>query len=226
MNTSFVRPFGVAVLTALALAPGLAAQNPPSSRLSTAQVTQLISRGDPQDHARLSAHFNALAEQDAADAKRHTAMQQAYAGSDKIVAVSMRGHCKELVSRSQQSAASLRELSAYHRNLAGGATVETPRAVEQPGVPADAELARLAGSAATAADHRTLESYFSSLATRYEREAADHAAYAKTWRGLTKVQASAGQAAAHDREATLRRQSATEARAAASMHKDEAAKAK
>lgn len=226
MNTSFVRPFAGAVLTALMLAPGLAAQNPASGRLSAAQVTQLISRGEPADHARLRAHFAALADQDAADAKRHTAMQQEYAGSTKIVAVHMRSHCKELVSRSQQSAATLRELSAYHGNLAGGATAESPRATAQPGAPTDAELARLAGNAETGADHRTLESYFASLATRYEREAADHAAYAKTWRGLTKVAASAGQAAAHDREATLRREEAAEARAAASMHRDEAAKAK
>jgi hypothetical protein len=224
MNT-LIRTFAVAVFTALALAPGLAAQTPASGRLTAAQVTQLISRGEPADHARLRAHFSALADQDAADAKRHTTMQQEYAGSTKIVAVSMRAHCKELIGRSQQSAANLRELSAYHGNLAGGATVEPPRVTAQPGTPTDAELARLAGKAETAADHRTLESYFASLATRYEREAADHAAYAKTWTGLTRVTGSAGQAAAHDREATLRR-AAAEARAAASMHKDEAAKAK
>jgi hypothetical protein len=225
MNT-LIRTFAVAVFTALALAPGLAAQTPASGRLTAAQVTQLISRGEPADHARLRAHFSALADQDAADAKRHTTMQQEYAGSTKIVAVSMRAHCKELIGRSQQSAANLRELSAYHGNLAGGATVEPPRVTAQPGTPTDAELARLAGKAETAADHRTLESYFASLATRYEREAADHAAYAKTWTGLTRVTGSAGQAAAHDREATLRRAAAAEARAAASMHKDEAAKAK
>ena len=226
MNTSFVHPFAMVALAALSFTPGLAAQTPSSGRLSAAQVTQLISRGEPADHARLSAHFAALAAQDAADAKRHTAMQQEYAGSTKIVAVSMRAHCKELIGRSQQSAANLREVSAYHGNLAGGAKAEEPRATTQPGAPTDADLARLAGKAETAADHRTLERYFASLATRYEQEAGDHAAYAKTWRGLTRVTGSAGQAAAHDREATLRRELAAEARAAASMHNNEAAKAK
>ena len=226
MNTSFVRSFVLAVLGAVVVAGSLAAQNPPSGALSAAQVTQLISRGEPADHARLSAHFTALADQQAADAKRHMAMQQAYADSKKAPAVNMVGHCKLLASRSQESAASLRELAAYHSNLAGGAAVEAPRAAAGGGAPSDAELTRLAAGATTAADHRTLETYFTTLAARYDREAADHAAYAKKWRGLSRVPAAATQAATHDRVATQRRESAAEARAAATMHKDQAATVK
>jgi ABC-type branched-subunit amino acid transport system substrate-binding protein len=94
------------------------------------------------------------------------------------------------------------------------------------GRPSDAELARLAATAETAADHRALQNYFTSVATRDEREAADHAAYAKTWRGLTKVAAYQTQAAAHDRAAEQLRAAAKEARAAAAMHGSDAAKAK
>ena len=224
MNTSIRLLFVVPTL-ALALASGLLAQGKP---LTASEVSQLISRGDPADHARLGAHFAALAERQAADVKIHTAMQQAYANSGKPSGLGMVNHCKAMVGRAQESAGSLRELSAYHTKLAGGATVQGGLAVLAPssGRPSDAELTRLAATAETAADHRALQTYFASVATRDEGEAADHAAYAKTWRGLTKVAAYQTQAAAHDRVAEQLRGAATEARAAASMHGTEAAKAK
>jgi hypothetical protein len=224
MNTSIRRLFLLSVI-ALAVTTGLSAQSKP---LTAAEVSQLISRGDPGDHARLSAHFTALAERQAADVKIHTAMQQAYANSGKPSGLGMVNHCKAMVGRAQESAASLRELSAYHRNLAGGASVTGGLAILEPvtGRPSDAELARLAARAETAADHRALQDYFTSVATRDEREAADHAAYAKLWRGLTKMAAYQTQAAAHDRTAEQLRAAAKEARAAAAMHGSEAAKAK
>ena len=205
----------------------LAAQSKPTP-LSAAEVNQLISHGEPADHARLSAHFTALADRQAADAKLHAAMQQAYSSSTKAAALGMSNHCKALVSRSQQSAATMRELSAYHSNLAGGVTIQRGPGLLQPTGPrpTDAELARLAARAETAADHRSLAAYFTSMATRYEREAADHAAYAKTWRGLTRNSSAPTQAASHDRVAEQLREAANEARTAASMHGDEAAKAK
>ena len=224
MNTSIRLLFVVPTL-ALALASGLLAQGKP---LTASEVSQLISRGDPADHARLSAHFAALAERQAADVKMHTAMQQAYANSGKPSGLGMVNHCKAMVGRGQESAGSLRELSAYHSKLAGGATIQGGLAILAPssGHPSDAELTRLAATAETAADHCALQTYFASVATRDEGEAADHAAYAKTWRGLTKVTAYQTQAAAHDRVAGQLRETAKEARAAASMHGAEAAKAK
>jgi hypothetical protein len=212
-------------IVALALGGGLSAQSKP---LTASEVSQLIARGDPADHARLSAHFTALAERQAADVQIHTAMQQAYANSGKPSGLGMVNHCKALVGRAQESGASLRELSAYHSHLAGGASVTSGLAILEPatGRPSDAELRRLAATAETAADHRALQNYFTSVATRDEREAADHAAYAKTWRGLTKVAAYQTQAAAHDRTAAQLRAAAKEAHAAAAMHGSEAAKAK
>jgi hypothetical protein len=122
----------------------------------------------------------------------------------------------------------LREVAAYHRTLAGGAAIENPRSTArlETRSPSETELARLAATAETANDHRALESYFASLATRYDRESADHAAYAKTWRGLTKVGSAQTQAASHDKVSAGLRESAKEARTAASMHKDQASKSK
>jgi hypothetical protein len=224
--TTSTRLFLVLPIVTLALAAGLLAQAP-NKPLTAAEVSQLISKGDPTDHARLSAHFTALAERQAADVKIHTAMQQAYANSGKPSGLGMVNHCKAMVGRAQESAGSLKELAAYHSKLAGGATASSGYVLEPvTGRPTDAELARLAATAETAADHRTLQTYFTSVATRDEREAADHAAYAKTWRGLTKVAAYQTQAAAHDRTAEQLRAAAKEARAAAAMHGADAAKAK
>ena len=225
--TTHNRPLLVLALVALTANQMLTAQSKPTP-LSAAEVNQLISRGEPADHARLSAHFTALADRQAADAKLHAAMQQAYSSSTKAVALNMSNHCKALVSRSQQSAATMREEAAYHSQLAGGVTVQGGPGLLEPAAarPADAELARLAVRAETAADHRSLAAYFSSMATRYEREAADHAAHAKTWRGLTRNSSAPAQAASHERVAEQLREAAKEARAAASMHGDEAAKAK
>ena len=225
--TTYTRLFLAVPIVILSVAAPLLAQAP-GKPLTAAEVSRLISKGDPADHARLSAHFTALAERQATDVKIHTAMQQAYANSGKPSGVSMVNHCKALVGRAQESAGSLKELAAYHSKLAGGATASSGLAVLEPvtGRPSDAELTRLAARAETAADHRALQNYFTSVADRDEREAADHAAYAKTWRGLTKVAAYQTQAAAHDRTAEQLRATAKEARAAAAMHGGEAAKAK
>jgi hypothetical protein len=228
MRTLIVRSFAIPVFATLTAVSSFGAQDRPSTLLSAPEVSQLITRAQPADHARLSAHFAAQADEQAADAKRHTSMQQAYAGSTKIAAVSMASHCKEIASRSLASEATLREVSAYHSKLAGGASAEVARSTAriEARSPADAELARLAARAETAADHRTLESYFTSLATRYDREAVDHTAHAKTWRALTKVTASAAQATTHDKLAVQLRESAKEARMAATMHEEQAAKSK
>ena len=225
--TTHTRSLLVLALFALTANQMLAAQSKPTP-LSAAEVNQLISRGEPADHARLSAHFTALADRQAADAKLHAAMQQAYSSSTKAVALNMSNHCKALVSRSQQSAGAMRELSAYHSKLAGGVTIQSGVGVLEPGATklSDSELTRLAARAETAADHRSLAAYFTSMATRYEREAADHAAYAKTWRGLTRNSSGPAQAASHDRVAEQLREAAKEARTAASMHGAEAAKVK
>ncbi len=95
MKPSFVRCAVLAALAALSLASSLIAQNAPPASLSEADVRQLIVRGQPADHARLSAHFTALAERYASEAKRHASMQPAFAGNTKLahLAASQAAHC-------------------------------------------------------------------------------------------------------------------------------------
>lgn len=234
MNTIISRAVAIVGFSVLAMGGGVEAQTAPSPILSSVEVRTLIESSKPADHARLSAHFAALADQYAADVKRHTSMQQAYAGNSKLagVAVSMAAHCKRLADLDRESAATLKELSTHHTTLAGGAVSEKPRGAERfeaaagARTPTDAELTRLAASAETAADHRVLEEYFTSLAARYDREAADHAAYARSWRGMTKVPSAPTTAAHCDRVANQRREAAKEARAAAAMHKEHGATAR
>jgi hypothetical protein len=238
MRTFQIRSLSLPALAFMVFAagsnPSLTAQVKSPDLLTASEVQQLVSRAEPADHARLRAHFAALADQDAAEAKRHNAMQQAYAGNTKLahIASSMSAHCKRLADLSLESAATLRALAADHGKVAPGvaseaarvggpgpATVATPAASEK-------EMIDLAAGGSSAAEHRRLEQYFSTLATRYDREAADHAAYAKSWRTTTKV-ANAPAIAAHcDRVAAQRRELSKEAGAAASMHKEHAATAK
>jgi hypothetical protein len=90
----------------------------------------------------------------------------------------------------------------------------------------ETEVTEVAMAGNSAADHQRLEQHFVTLAARYDREATDHAAYAKSWRSTTKVSTAPVIAAHCDRVATERRAAAQEARAAAAMHKAEAAKVK
>jgi hypothetical protein len=238
MKTFQIRSLSLPALAFVLLAAGsnssLTAQVKSPDLLTASEVQQLVSRAEPADHARLRAHFAALADQDAAEAKRHTAMQQAYAGNTKLahIASSMSAHCKRLADLSIESAATLRELAADHGKWAGGvaseaarASVPDPKKVATPSS-SEKELIDLAAGGSSAADHRRLEQYYSTLATRYDREAADHATYAKSWRATTKV-ANAPAIATHcDRVAAQRREASKEARAAATMHKEHAATAK
>jgi hypothetical protein len=234
MKTYFVRFVVLAGLAALTPESHLIAQNSPSAPLNEAEVRQLIVRGEPADHARLSRHFTAMAQQYTTDAKRHESMGQAFSGNTKLahIAVSQQEHCRQLSSRNLESAATFRELAAHHTKLAAGAVSVPPKGSERiesgsgARVPTDAELTRLATTAESAADHRALESYFTSLAARYDREAKESAAYSSSWRGMTRNPSAPVLAANWERLARQQRESATEARAAAAMHKEQATTAK
>ena len=235
MRTLHIRSFAPAAFTFLLLTGSSGAQEL-SGALNSAEVRQLVERGEPGDHARLAAHFAALGERYATEARRHTSMQQSYARNHtpKLahMVTSMSAHCKKLSDGSLASAKTLQELAAEHGKAAGGAAPSTPPvAATAPDAGrqarfTDKELSDLAATATSAADHRRLEQYFGDLAARYDRDAANHAAYARSWRATTKV-ANAATIAAHcDRFATQLRDLAKEARAAATMHKEQAATAK
>jgi len=222
MRTLHIRALSLPALAFLVLAGNAAAQGASPAVLNTLEVQQLVKRAEPGDNARLATHFTALAERYAAEAKRHQSMSQSFIGNpNRNLGTGLSAHCKRLTDLNTQSANELRDLATYHQKLASGATATPPAAGARfeggAGAPAptDQELNALAAKASTPADHRGLEEYFLTLAKRYTADANAHVATANTYRG-TRI----AQAAAHcDRLATLSRESAKEATAAAEMHK-------
>lgn len=223
MRTIVLSALSALIVTTYSASP-TAAQQPSSAVLNSLEVQELIKRAEPGDHARLSAHFAALADRYTAEAKRHTAMAQAFVASPvrRTAANSAADHCKRLTKLNTETAATLRELATHHDKLAGGAPSTAPResarfeAGAGAPAPSDKELAALAARANTPADHRTLEEYFLTTAKRYTAQANEHATMAQAYRG-TRI----ASAAAHcDRLVMLSRESAKEANEAAAMHKE------
>lgn len=232
MRTIPLRFAVVLAMATLTASSQATAQTTPPSLLSDVEVRQLIARGEPGDHERLSDHFTILAQRYEADARRHESMGRAFSGNPKLAAAatSLREHCRQLSARNLESAATLRELVAHHTKLATGQPSDRPNNAErfERGVgapaPSDETLMRLAGEAETTSDHRALEDYFTSLAARYEQDAKRSAAFAASWRaGGSKNPSASGLAARWDRLAREQRASAVEARAAAALHKQHAA---
>jgi hypothetical protein len=232
MRTDFVRLAVAVSLATLTVSSQAVAQTTPPSLLSDVEVRQLIARGAPSDHARLGEHFTILAQRYEADARRHESMGRAFSGNPKLAAAatSLREHCRQLSTRNLESAATLRELIAHHTKRASGEPSAHPTNAERfedgAGAPApsDETLMRLAGEADTTSDHRVLEQYFTTLATRYEQEAKRSTAFAASWRaGGSKNPGAFGLAAHWDRLARQQRAAAVEARAAAALHKQHAA---
>jgi hypothetical protein len=210
--------------------PGVTgAQQKTSPLLNNVAVRELVTRGEPADHARLGAHFTALEHRYAAEVKRHTTMAKSFGGNpNRSIGAGMTIHCQRLAELNTQSAATLRELTAYHEKLASGAPATAPAAGARfeggAGAPAptDQELSVLAAKATTPADHRALDEYFATLAKRYAADAEAHTTLALTYRGTRIAQA----AVHHERLAMLTRDEAKEATAAAEMHRQLAGIAK
>ena len=223
MRTIHLCALSVGALISIAFAASAAAQTTSSAVLNSLEVQELIKRAEPADHVRLEVHFAVLAELYAADARRHSAMEQAFIASPirRKAANSAADHCKRLEQLNLQSAATLRRLAAYHEGLGAGKASAKPRGAERfeggAGAPAPTteELTALAAKASTPADHNALQEYFLTLAKRYAAEANDHVAMAQAYRG-TRI----SQEAAHcDRLAALSRDEAKEATEAAAIHK-------
>ena len=167
MTTFTIRTLAMGAL-AIVMFSGTAASQTASPILNSLEVRTLVASSAPGDHARLSAHFTALAERYAADAKRHTAMAQAFIGNPtrRVAANTAADHCRRIAQLNTESAETLREMAVHHEKLAAGIPSIAPRAGarfhEGAGAPAptDAELAALAAKASTPADHRLLEEYF------------------------------------------------------------------
>ena len=222
MRTVHFRSLALAAVAALSVAASGAAQDRAPGLLNTLEVRQLVARAEPGDQAQLSAHFTALGDLYAAEAKRHISMSQSFVGNpSRNLGTGMSAHCKRLADLNAQSATTVRELAAYHTKLASGTPATPPRdgARFRAGAgapePTEKELNALAAKASTPAEHRGLEEYFRTLAKRYTAEANEHVALAQAYRGTRIAQA----AVHHDRLAGLSRDAAKEATAAAEMHK-------
>jgi hypothetical protein len=216
----FVAFLGAAFLVVTSVAE---AGQKPGVPLNRIEVQQLVARGGPADQPRLSAHFVALAERYSAEAQRHSSMSRSFAGNPRgNFGTGMSAHCKQLADLNTKSAVTVRELAAYHANLANGGTALPPAdaAKFQGGAgapePTRKELNALAAKASTPAEHHALMEYFSTLAKRYSSDANEHVALAQTYRG-TRLAAAAAQ---HDTLALLARAAEKEAMAAATMHED------
>ena len=222
MRSVHFRSLSIAAIAVVTLAGTVVAQEKPSALLNTLEVQQLVKRAEPGDNARLAAHFTALADWYAAEAKRHTSMAQSFVGNpSRNLGSGMSAHCKRLADLNTESATDLRELASYHQKLASGVTAAPPAAGARfeggAGAPAPTgeELNAMAARAGTPSDHRALEEYFVTLAKRYAAGADQHATLALTFQG-TKM---ASAASLHDHLARLARESAKEATNAAAMHK-------
>jgi hypothetical protein len=216
-----VRYFALGVLASTLLSTHLAAQ--PSPVLNKLDLPKLIASSAPADQARVAEHFTAIADRHESEASRHRAMSRAAVGNpSRQLATSMSAHCMRLADLNTQAASTLRELAAHHKKLAAGQPSIVPKGAapyqsgEGARVPTEKELATLAASAKTVADHRALQEYFLTAAKRYTAEAEEHQTMAQTYRG-TRLAAAAVNC---DRLVMLSRDSANEATAAATMHGD------
>jgi hypothetical protein len=205
------------VLAFAALAGSAAAQQT-SPILNTVEVQALDENATPENHGRLSAHFAALGDRYDVEARRHASM--ARTGNPNRAGAGMNEHCRRLSALNAESAATLRELATHHQALAGGSASVAPYGGERfekgEGAPdpTAAELDPLARAANTRAEHRGLQEYLLTLATRYTAEANEHNDFARRYVG-TRI---AWGTARHERLRDIAREAAREAEAAALMH--------
>jgi hypothetical protein len=223
------------LLVLAAFASQAAAQAAAPGLLTNLEVRQLVARGEPAEHARLHAHFTALADRYGAEATQHNEMARAFLSNPgrRVVANRSSDHCKRLANLATQSAATVRELAAHHASLAAGVPSAPPTnsARFEAGEGArvaeahDKEIHDLAANARTAADHRTIAEYFESIEKQYNAAVKEHTGMAQAYRAAPNRRG--GDPAAHcDRLVRLSREAATEARALAAEHREAAAAAR
>lgn len=215
----FRSTFVALVATALIAPAMVGGQSPSGPILNELELRQALSGTGAPEHAKLTAHFTALADRYAADAARHQAMAKKYpAGPQKGINPDLRAHCTNLAKRGKQLEASARQLAKMHTSAAPGqAQPAAPK-----GLPKDLgarkasedEMAGFAEKAAEAGDHRALSDYFTKLSERYAADASSHAGMATLYRtGRTP-----GMADHCDRLSKTAREAAAEAKEAAAQH--------
>jgi hypothetical protein len=224
MRTSRLWTVASGVLALLAMGSIAAAQDRPAE-LSTLQVIQYGSSGQPADHARLRDHFVALADRYTADAARHAAMPKGLTGNPNRTSwENLAVHCRRLEDLATEAAATVGGLAYYHGLLADGMPSVAPvgawrfEAGEGARQPTDRELRQAELNARTRTEHAVLEEYFGTVAADRTAEANTYTAMARAYRGNPNRRG--GDPAVHfDRMARLSREAAMRAATAAFEHR-------
>jgi hypothetical protein len=216
----------VAAAMLLLIATGSSAQDR-SALLTSIEVKQLTAGAHP-DHVRLREHFTALADIYAKNAERHDAMAHTLPGNpNHPPAMSAGDYHRQLAGRARETATTVRQLVAYHDQLAKGVRAVMPSAGapfergEGSPSPSESHVRELVASARTAADHRALEEYFSEHAAWYLDDAREHAALAQSYRVRPNDRTGSFAAlASHcEQQAERSRKAADDAQAAASQQR-------
>ena len=128
MRTTAFRSLSLAAAAVMTLSGSATAQERTSGLLNSLEVRQLVERSEPADHVRLAAHYTALGDRYAGEAKRHMSMSQSFIGNpSRNLGTGMSAHCKQLTNLNVQSETTVRELAAYHAKLASGTPATPPR---------------------------------------------------------------------------------------------------
>jgi hypothetical protein len=223
MNVHSVRILIACAAVALLPTRVASAQTQAGAVLNTVELRQLVERAEPADHARLRAHFDALAERYGRKATQHERMAHAGTGqAGKSSNAGLAAHCRTLARADRELEKGARALAAFHGGRGSGASVPPPantRGLES-GVgatkPTATELEDFAEKAAKANDHRALADYFAALADRYTADADAHTGMATLYGTNSRL---AGMVPHCLRLAKTARDAAKEARTAAAMHK-------
>ena len=211
---------GIAVMALALLAVNVSAQSRPAGILHVLDVQTFTDSANPDDHARLSFHFAALADRYAATARHQTALAELYASIANRGSAASSLHYRHLANANSGSAATVRALAAHHERLAAGLASSAPpnsarfQAGEGAPEPTERELDILAAWANTPIEHGVLQEYYLGLASRHIANANAHMTRALGYRG-TRI----AQAADHcERVAASSRAAARQAGAMAMVH--------
>jgi hypothetical protein len=205
---------GVVAILLAAAALTAAPQGTAGHVLNEAELRQAMSATGGPDHAKLAAHYTALAARYAADSAMHAEMAKWYSSNtSRAGGPDMRTHCAALANLSAGMEKSARELAKFHME-SGGATAKPSPSGAMGGDMASHAKMREAEKAPAPSDHAAVAAHFTRLADRYTADAKMHDAMAAMYRtGRT-----AGMVDHCERLARDARAAAKEAREAAGQH--------
>lgn len=182
--------------------------------LNEGEMRQTMSASGTPDHAKLSAHYTALADRYAADSTGHAEMAKGYSSNtSRAGGPDMRTHCTALANLAAGMEKSARELAKFHRGNAGTAAKPAPSGSMGSQMASHANMGE-AEKAPAAGDQAAVAAYFNRLADRYTADAKTHDSMAALYR----TGRAAGTADHCERLARDARAAAKQAREAASQH--------